>query len=97
MQRVSQIALKVLEKHNENLICFYSAGITDDIFAEAWPGRKAHPLDKAQKVLDALDRESERMDALFTKEIVVIWNRRIRAFTIKRLDNKKLALWRPRK
>lgn len=73
--RVSQIAAEVLKKYDECMVCVYSAGVTDDIFAQAWPSKQGvHPLDKAQKVLDAIDRELTRPGALFEKSFVVVWD-----------------------
>jgi len=82
-QRVSVIAKKWLEKYDEISITFYSAGVTDEIFNEAWPGTKAHPLDKASSVLNALDRESKRQNSLFAKAHCNVWGRMIRVFTLK--------------
>ena len=83
-QRVSQIAARVLKEYDDCMVCIYSAGITDQIFAEVWPEKKGvHPLDKAAAVLDAIDRESKQPDGLFEKSHIVVWGRRVRCFTLR--------------
>lgn len=85
-QRVSQIAAEVLKKYDECMVCVYSAGRTDDIFAQAWPSKQGvHPLDKAKKVLDAIDKESKRPGAMFEKSFFDVWGHRIRCMTLKEL------------
>ena len=80
--KVSEIAVVVLSEFDEALVCFYSNGITDEIYDRAWGG-EAHPLDKAKKVINALERETKKDSALFEKSFITVWGRKIRCFLLK--------------
>ncbi len=90
MQRVSEIAKQILkEKFLEDGFNWTSIAYGDlnelyDIFETAKMKVKIdHPLNRNAAVLNALDRESKRPDAIFIKEYFRSFKGLARMFTLK--------------
>lgn len=82
-QRVSEIARKVALSIGHDCIAY---GFWDElhrIYDEAWPNYpNEHPIKKWQKVLNALDRESKRTDAIFEKRYFKAYKGLARVFVL---------------
>lgn len=90
MQKISQIAKQVLkEKSIEDDITYDNIAYGDlceveEVFKRSKMKVKIpHPLNRHQAVLNALDRESKRPDALFVKKYFRSFKGLARMFTIK--------------
>jgi len=86
MQRVSYIAMDVIKNIDvcDNTIAYGFWNELHAIYDRAWPNYpNVHPIKKWQKVLNALDAESKRPDAIFEKRYFKAYKGLARAFVLK--------------
>jgi len=88
MQKTSKIAKELLTNNEEfnyyESIAYGDLDILHEIFDRSDIKLKvSHPLNKCATVLNALDRESKRKDALFIKEYFRSYRGLARVFTLK--------------
>jgi hypothetical protein len=84
MQRVSEIARDVIKNIDENTIAYGCWSELHAIYDRAWPNYPdERPIKKWQKVLNALDSESKRLDAIFEKRYFRAHKGLARAFVLK--------------
>lgn len=90
MQKVSKITRAILEERSVkdkikyDNIAYGDCDLLDTIFEHAKMTVKiSHPLNHHQAVLNALDRESKRPDAIFVKEYFRSFKGLARMFTLK--------------
>lgn len=86
-QRVSKIAKELMESPEHNRmtnVAYGDLNLLHDIFDKAELKLKnKHPLNKHQAVLNALDRESKRSDAIFEKKFFRAYKGLARIFCLK--------------
>jgi hypothetical protein len=85
-QRVSLIAADVIKDIPacNNTIAYGFWSELHAIYDRAWPNYpNEHPIKKWQKVLNALDRESKRPDAIFEKKYFKAYKGLARVFILK--------------
>lgn len=85
-QRVSTIARDVIQGIEAcgGAIAYGFWSELHKIYDKAWPNcPDKHPIDKWQKVLNALDRESKRPDAIFEKKYFRAFKGLARMFVLK--------------
>jgi len=83
VQRVSKIAKEVLLQYSIDNIAYGDLDLLHEVFDKAKIKIKIqHPLNKCAAVLNALDRESKRKDAIFIKEYFRSFKGLARMFTL---------------
>ena len=92
MQRISEIAKSYLKEESvkDSIECdslFYGTfSHLDEIYYRAFEdGDCVRPLLRHRKILNALDRESKKADAIFIKKYIRIAGRLARLFKLKSL------------
>ena len=89
-QRISKIALQVLLDHSKGLsfqftsVSYGDSNFLHEIFdLSGMKLKNKHPLNKYQAVLNALDRESKRENAIFGKKYFRAYRGIARTFVLK--------------
>jgi len=83
-QRISKIAKSVIENTIYNNIAYGDLDTLHEIYdLSGFTMKNSHPLNKHQRVLNALDRESKQENAIFIKEFFRSHKGLARIFTLK--------------